>query len=578
MKKGKQKVIEHSYEKVPLFLISIYFFLSVILVFPIEVSVEGAAEYFISADGQLVDLCVFSREIILTVIGAVLALYFLGERIFPDHPQKAPLLVNRSVRLPLIFLGVYVLWAIVSSVFSEYGYLSWWGFPTEFEGIAAVISYAVIFMAAYNWFFRKKAVAALQLIVFGACSLIGVLTLTEMFYQPVTSVLFGVTDERAGSALLFGNSSNCGLVCAVLLPVALSLCLEEKDLAKRIVFSVLTGMLILCIVRTYSSAAFFIAILSLVLVIFVALVRKLTSPGVLLTSVALSFLPLLIFGMLRFDQMSGYMYAELTNACTYDPTGSFGLTDIEIRGSELDLTGESGKITLTLDGGNVGFLENGNTLETVQNSDGLTPSDERYSMITAKAEDGLLTLDMGYADPIYFEITDDRFQYIGINGYLDEISEPAFPELSEYYSFGTGRGYIWLSTVPLLKDCIFKGFGAGQFAFYYPQSDVIGSLNTHGTTALVTSKPHCMYLQIFTSYGLPALIGFACFVFLVLKAGVKNALYGSSCVSVGLLMGVAAFLMMGIVYDSSPAISGWFWLFSGIMLAFSEKGSASAKS
>ncbi|MGN0609819.1 MAG: O-antigen ligase family protein [Oscillospiraceae bacterium] len=574
MKKKTKKYAEPRYAKIPLLILSFYFALSVILVFPAEVPVKGAAEYFISGNGIYVDCCIFSREIIMLVLSAGLILYFIGERIFPGTPLKAPLFANRSIRLPLIFLGVYVLWAVVSSIFSEYGYISWWGFPTELEGIAAVISYAVIFMAAYNRFFREKAGAALKLIVFGACSLIAVMTLVEIFYMPVTAALFGYADERAGSALLFGNSSNCGIVCTVLLPIAFSLCLEEKKTAKRIALFVLTGMLLLCIVRTNSSAALYASILALLTVIIFTLVRKITSPKQLLAAIALTISPLLIYSLLCFDQFSDYFKSELTNAGVYDPSGSFGLTDIEIKKNELELTGKTGKISLVLDNGNIEFCENGTPVEAIETEDGLTLLDERYSMITAKNENGLLILDMGYAEPIYFEITNDRYQYIGLNGYFGYITKPAFPQLSEYYRLGTGRVYIWLSTVPLLKDCLFKGFGAGQYPFYYPHNDVVGLLNTHGTAMILTSKPHCMYLQIFTSYGLPALIVFICFVFLVLKTGLKNVLREKSCISVGLLVGVAAFLLLGTVNDSSPAISGWFWLFSGIMLAFSEKGLA----
>ena len=140
---------------------------------------------------------------------------------------------------------------------------------------------------------------------------------------------------------------------------------------------------------------------------------------------------------------------------------------------------------------------------------------------------GLLQFDLGYDDTIEFQALDGEMIYIGLNGYLDpEPSTSAFPELSRYYSFGTGRGYIWLNSLPILKNCIFKGLGEGQFAFWFPQDDIVGMLNTHGTTALLTDKPHSMYLGIALSDGIPALVLFACLVFVAVKRGVFPAMGG----------------------------------------------------
>ncbi len=572
MKKNKI-LAEPLYAKLPMFGLAVYFALSVIIAFPTEPAIVGAAEYYISDSGRLVDYCVLSGEIVLFSISVILVLYFAGERIFPDKPLKPPLFTNKGIRLPLIFLGVYVVWAIFSSVFSEYGYVSWWGFPTESEGLAAVIAYIIVFLSAYNSFFCENAKNALRIAVYGACLFIAVLTLVEIFFRPVTAILFGTEDYRAGSALLFGNSSNCGIVCAVLLPAAFSLCLSEEKLFRRIIFALLSGMVFLCVIRTYSSAALYTTLLSMAVLSAVVLIKRIVTFKQWVIAAAVSIVPVLIFGAFDSDSLNSYINSELTNARAYNPKGSFALTDIEIDGSELVLTGENGKVSLVLDNGSVEFLENGSPVEAVETENGLVPKIDRYSMIAAKAENGLLTLDMGYADVIYFEITDDIFQYISFNGYIDEITKPAFPELSEYYSFGTGRGYIWLSTLPLIKDCVFKGYGAGEFAFYYPQNDVVGSLNTHGTASILTTKPHCMYLQMLTSYGFPSLVGFLCAVVFILKKGIccKNV------ITIGLTVSVGAFLMMGLVNDSSPAVSGWFWFFSGVLLSFAEKEAASAK-
>lgn len=193
-------------------------------------------------------------------------------------------------------------------------------------------------------------------------------------------------------------------------------------------------------------------------------------------------------------------------------------------------------------------------------------------MVSVILSDGLLSLDLGYSKPIYFDTTGDEFQYIGLNGYIEEMSDkPPFPEFSDYYRLGTGRVYIWLNTVSMLKDCLFNGYGAGEYVFYYPHSDIAGSLNTHGVVPLITTKPHCMYLQIFTSYGLPALAVFICFAVLILKRGITAPIhYGEESI-IALCTGMICFLISGAINDSNCTFGIWFWIMAGTTEALYEK-------
>lgn len=93
----------------------------------------------------------------------------------------------------------------------------------------------------------------------------------------------------------------------------------------------------------------------------------------------------------------------------------------------------------------------------------MTPFPGEFSSASARLSGGLLQFDLGYDDTIEFQALDGEIIYIGLNGCFDpEPSTSAFPELSRFYSFGTGRGYIWLNSLPILKNCIFKGLGEGR--------------------------------------------------------------------------------------------------------------------
>lgn len=111
-----------------------------------------------------------------------------------------------------------------------------------------------------------------------------------------------------------------------------------------------------------------------------------------------------------------------------------------------------------------------------------------------------------------------------------------------------------------------------EYVFYYPHADIAGSLNTHGIVPLITPKPHCMYLQIFTSYGLPALVAFICFAALILKRGI-TAPDGEGSI-IALCAGMICFLISGAANDSNSTFSIWFWVMAGAEEALYEKNIA----
>jgi len=71
-------------------------------------------------------------------------------------------------------------------------------------------------------------------------------------------------------------------------------------------------------------------------------------------------------------------------------------------------------------------------------------------------------------------------------------------------AFGSGRGYIWSRTIPMMKDTLFLGHGADTFSIYFPQDDYIGKFNS-GTFSNVVNilidKPHNMYFGIIIGTG-----------------------------------------------------------------------------
>lgn len=569
MNKKYKKKKRPVYPLIPVIGLTIFMVISPLMAFSVRIPVTGETKFYLPGEFW-VDYCVASREFLTFSAGAALLLFFLGERVFPDEPLKAPLLNSRYIRLPLIFLGVYVLWAVISSVFSEYSYVSMTGFPVEPEGLWAVLGCALLFMAAFNYMSypeTEKVRKYISFMLFGAMAVIVFISVIEWFV-PVMTLLFDYEPSDRRLALLFGNSINCGVVCAILFSSGTVLCFFEERRPALAVRTVLTVLTFLCVLRSRSSAALYSALIAAAAGGLTVLIRR---KGKILNFLITAAAVAACAGAYQLAQAGG-VTDILSNTGAYDPSESFMLTDIKAEENRLFLTNENGTLELILTDGDLSFEKDGKEIEFAETEDSRTLLDEKYSMVNVILSDETLSLDLGYSYPVYFDITGDVFQYAGLKSVSEEMfDKPPFPEFSDYYRLGTGRVYIWLNTLSMLKECLFKGYGAGEYVFHYPHADIVGSLNTHGVVPLITAKPHCMYLQIFTSYGLPAFAAFICFAALILKRGITAPIPDGGELIIALCAGMLCFLISGVANDPNSTFSMWFWVMAGAAEALYEK-------
>ncbi len=569
MKKKCKKKKRLIYPLIPVIGLTIFMTISPFLTFPVNIPITGETMFYLPG-GFWIDYCVASREILTFSAGVALLLFFLGERVFPDKPLKAPLLHSKYIRMPLIFLGIYMLWSIISSVFSKYSYVSLIGFPAEPEGLWSVFGCALLFIAAFNCMSypeTEKVQKYMSFMIFGAMAIIVFMSVIEWFV-PMMTLLFGYENPDRRLVLLFGNSTNCGIVCAILFSVGTILCFCEERHSMLAAKISLTALTFICIIRSRSSTALYSSLIAATTGSLLVFIRR---KGKILNFLITAATIVICAEVYQFAQAGG-VTDILINSGAYDPSDSFMLTDIKAEENRLFLSNESGTLELILNNGNLSFEKDGKEIKFVQTDNELITLYGEYSMVSIILSDELLSLDLGYSNPVYFEITGDVFQYIGLNGYIEEMSDkPPFPKFSDYYRLGTGRVYIWLNTVSMLKDCIFKGYGAGEYVFHYPHSDIAGSLNTHGVVPLITPKPHCMYLQIFTSYGFPALVAFICFAALILKRGITAPISDGEESIIALCAGMICFMISGLTNDSNGTFNIWFWVMAGAIEALYEK-------
>ena len=104
--------------------------------------------FFANTRGLIIDLVQFCKEVALAVFTGGCILYFLGERIFPDRPEKLSKERFKQLRFPIIFIGGYVLFSVLSFLLSDYKETVFFGVNSEYEGLLAILCYVAVFMLA----------------------------------------------------------------------------------------------------------------------------------------------------------------------------------------------------------------------------------------------------------------------------------------------------------------------------------------------------------------------------------------------------------------------------------------------
>ncbi len=134
-------------------------------------------------------------------------------------------------------------------------------------------------------------------------------------------------------------------------------------------------------------------------------------------------------------------------------------------------------------------------------------------------------------------------------------------------SFLSGRGNIWNHSIPLLKNRLLLGSGAGTFGLIYPQDDYIYK-SYNSSVDYYDFKAHNMYLQLFLENGLPALLVFLYLIFAPLFVRLKKKDRTDrppiGPLQKGIIYGLAAYLILALTNDSNLCTAPIFWTLLGL--------------
>lgn len=225
------------------------------------------------------------------------------------------------------------------------------------------------------------------------------------------------------------------------------------------------------------------------------------------------------------------------------------------------------------DEGNIYFTDEYDNILNIRSDGDSITFPYPYDMISAGFENSALWLDLGYKGRISFAIKNGQFYPMAADGSLindissgdkswEELYTDSYKKIDTLF---TGRGYIWRKTLPLLKNTIIFGHGAGTFGLYFKQFDYAGLLNSQGNVDLIVDRPHSMYIQMAFSQGILCMTAYAVMVITVIITFIKD----NKCKNINklpVIIAVIGFYIMELITDSSVTVNPIFWAVLGLIM------------
>ncbi|MDR3295703.1 MAG: O-antigen ligase family protein [Clostridiales Family XIII bacterium] len=171
-----------------------------------------------------------------------------------------------------------------------------------------------------------------------------------------------------------------------------------------------------------------------------------------------------------------------------------------------------------------------------------------------------------------FALTDEGTFYHNDLGNLVRLEKIPAIGWSGNLGFGSGRGYIWSRTLPLMKETLFIGHGADTFILYFPHQDYVGKYNAGWNINLVVDKPHNLYMGSFVGTGGLSVLALLVLWLIYIVQSFRiywREKYEDFCAAAGagIFFGVCGFLVAGLVDDSSVSVMPLFYGLLGVGIA-----------
>ncbi|NLN49263.1 MAG: O-antigen ligase family protein [Clostridiales bacterium] len=580
---------------------------------PYERPMQGYFWY--SGENDLTDFFSYLKmEAILIIAG--LSLLILLYRVFTQTLQ----IKRTAIYIPML---AYVLMIGISYIFSDNKVVAYLGWNDRFEGTVVLLAYMVMLFYIINTINNEKSVKLVLYAIGGSTFILSLLGISQAvdkdFFRTVIGqklvtpdvmtqsgqTMWQLIDEMAkvgDTALKFTfinkqiyqtvyNINYVSFYLTLLVPLFgllfIRSVMKKKDepLWKKIILGAMFGLLLFNLIGSQSSGG--ILGIGVAVILAIALVNKklLTwwKPLVVLLLIAA------LIGGLTYERWSqeigGALHGTIGEGAKATIKSSdrsyidYMITDPDNNTIEVSIEGNSfvmqtypgDPLALKItdeEGKNIGVKET--DVSPVYQFD-----DERFlmCMIQPYSHEGVnyfvLTID---EKDWAFAVTNDGTYYRNELGKLVSLRKVDASLFKDHLSFGSGRGYIWSRTFPMMKDTALIGYGADTYCIHFPHEDYAGKYNAGWGINTIVDKPHNMYMGMWVGTGGLSVIAFLALLVMYFIHSLK--LYFRfkeeswiSYAGLGMFLGVFGFAVAGFVDDSTVSVMPLFYTVLGMGIA-----------
>lgn len=505
------------------------------------------------------------------------------------------LLVTRQMKIKkniiYIPMAVYIVFVLISYLLSDYRQLAWIGGVNRFEGTRIILCY--IFMLFYTINVVDDVMDVITIVVPTLCGIFiaCIIGLTQLFGHDIlgtnVSRMLIAGEEMIETNFKPGqvyqtvyNMNYVGMYLALIIPILLvtiymsykaykehkasQFHISNKQLMGIIISAIILLIVIALNVYGAKSLGGVLGIsTSVVMLIIFSLENKRSSIMLFIISV-IGFLGILIFVY--------FIGADERMSLDYFITGMDYVTT-SVDGNEIT----------------VYYIRNDNSYELRDhNGNPLSMSeyngrkgvykvnDERYDeklIFIPKKEASEHIIVIGtFGDEFAFRFDKEKGALYR-NPFGREVSLTKIPGIGfdGHLSAGSGRGYIWSRTMPLLKNYWLIGSGADTFFMLFPHDDYAGKYSSSTRLDIIFDKPHSMYFQMIQGTGGVSLIAFLVIIGIYIGQVINSNKKEKHLVSNAIAAGVIGFLIAGMFNDSSVCTMPIFYGMLGMGVGILER-------
>lgn len=600
-KESKQQKLEKASERINkiLFLPIACMLILVPLIVRMKVIVPNETVQNVFKKPQIVDFFAQGKAIGIMTICIIMSimLFFLFD--------KTKIKKDKYIVFYSSCAGIFLFFSILSTIFSEYKDVALWGVPDRAEGLIIYLCYIFMMMYMiysfnkpehYKYIIIPLGIVTIILTIVGLFQWIGkdLMVNTEIGKNLIIPEKYAELKDNLATKLVgttaygtFSNPNYMGSFVALVFPIFMTLALLIKGWRKRIVFMILAFCSIFLLVASGSRAGM-IGCIAAVIGGVILLGRLAVQKWVITVPIILVGIAVL-FGA---NQMSEGKLGKQIEKLSTDIMAVIAPTDqvqdykdtllvrevISDNGQVIIKTQED-TLTVAVVEGELRFYDGeGQEVQYQGTKKDYRTEDERFKGIrflklfidegnkvvggvVLRTDRNLMHFKIDYMQDIYpIDIyTQER---------INEIDAPAIGFRGKE-RVGSGRGYIWSRSIPILLDSLIIGKGPDAFSLYFPQHDYLAKFYTLRSTSIIVDKPHNMYLQIGINNS-----GMALVAYLILMIGYiiqSMGLYGwkeiyTSMERLGIatVLGTLGYLTAGIFNDSVVGIAFISWILLGM--------------